>query len=958
MKKGLLSILASALLVVGCQNYDDQFTNLESQISALASTVAGLTQVQSDLASLSNTVNSLQSSVASTVDAALADGLADIDAAVASLEAATADAASSEDVQAIADAVSENQTDLDELLASSSVFNGSITINSVATLNAFHSMGSSLAIVNGDVTFLVGTDMDMALVQETADQMLTITGDLSYTSTANTIAEVVFNNLSGTASLTLEQAGGYHFPALVSVTNMHLSDKFESTITRVNFPALASVTSLGTDNSTNHTVEFTKATEMSFAALAYYTPGTLILKQKRGTAETASTLDISALDDVDAVGEQAALALSISGPNSVSISNMDGKGGSITLDGVDTAVINDFDGTITINDKVTSFTSNNVVAIAGTMADVVTLDITGAIDPNDTADKSGPALALTQDDFDTVTLAGKLASISIDDASRLTTLNITADVNAGSISLSNNGDLENLDLTGSKATGVTFNNNNRIASVDVNTTIQKSVAAGSTLDGSVVVTNNSDLETLDISSTNVAVLTITGNPLLAEIDATGLSAIGATAASNAVNIYGNLITFSKAKDNTDTATTGLGLGKIGDIGQYTTTSKFSTLKTYLTLVAANASASANVYVDVIDSVVGTDGVEDASDVTYSSSITRDTTTADAQQKILVLTANTADGGATAVTAKRSFLYTGTDAFLMFANGTALNEVSGTAIAANTNQQLFINAITASAILANASAAGVSMTATKNARPKASIAINVNSSAMENSQTSAKATFNFAASDTFTISIDGLSASITGTNATTSTDTFVNAIMSAWNTAHGLTATAARWTLSSAITVAADPGNVGGVKIIATASDPGSREIDAPMSATWSTSGFLTDSSVGVAIGNVNNFTKSAADNVAQGNEVLVTLTANTAGDLLSEIGSYGNGSSNTAKNVSTTVGVVELSSSLNVNVTPSTGFVTTTDLHVDESRLDVAIPGETVAAATSNAVSFTRVHWL
>jgi len=960
MKKGLLSILASALLVVGCQNYDDQFSALETQINALASTVAGLSQVQSDLTSLANTVNSLQSSVASTVDAALADGLADIDAAVASLEAAAADAASAEDVAAIQASVDANAVDLDELLASSSVFNGSITINSVATLNAFHSMGSSLAIVNGDVTFLVGTDMDMVKVQETADQMLTITGDLSYTSKANTIAEVVFNNLSGTASLTLEQAGGYHFPALVSVTNMNLSDKFESTITRVNFPALSSVTSLGTDNSTNHTVEFTKATEMSFAALAYYTPGTLILKQKRGTAELASTLDISTLDDVDALGEQAALALSISGPNSLSISNMDGKGGSITLDGVDTAVINDFDGTITINDKVTNFTSNNVVAIAGTMADVVTLDITGAIDPNDTADKSGPAIALTQDDFDTVTLAGNLASISIDDASRLTTLNITADVNAGSISLTNNGDLENLNLTGSKATGVTFTNNNRIASADVNTTIQKSVAAGSTLDGSVVVTNNSDLESLDISSTNVAVLTITGNPLLATIDATGLSAIGATAASNAVNIYGNLITFSKSKDNTDTATTGLGLGKVGDIGQYTTTSKFATLKTYLTLVAANASASANVYVDVIDSVVGTDGVEDDSDVTYSSSITRDTTTADAQQKILVKTANTADGGATAVTAKRSFLFTGSQAFEMYANGTAI-VANGSKVAANTNQQLFVNGITTDAILANAAAAGISMTATKNARPAATIAINTNSSAMENSQTSAKATFSFAVSDTFTISIDGLSATITATatgGATASTNTFVDAIVAAWNTAHALTATAARWTLATAVTVSTDPGGLKGIKITATASDPGSREIDAPMSASWSTTGFLTDSSVGIAIGNVNNFTKSSADNVAQGDEVLVTLTANTAGDLLSEIGNYGKVQANEAKNVSTTTLVVELSSSLNVNVTPSTGFVTTTDLHVDESRLDVAIPGETVAAAASNAVDFTRVHWL
>ena len=82
MKKGLLSILASALLVVGCQNYDDQFNNLESQISALATTVAGLSQVQSDLSSLSGTVASLQSSLSGQIDTALADGLADIDAAI------------------------------------------------------------------------------------------------------------------------------------------------------------------------------------------------------------------------------------------------------------------------------------------------------------------------------------------------------------------------------------------------------------------------------------------------------------------------------------------------------------------------------------------------------------------------------------------------------------------------------------------------------------------------------------------------------------------------------------------------------------------------------------------------------------------------------------------------------------------------------------------------------------
>ena len=63
MKKGLLSILAGALLVVGCQNYDDQFESIENSINAIHSQIAGLSQVQSDLSTLAGTVSSLQSAL-------------------------------------------------------------------------------------------------------------------------------------------------------------------------------------------------------------------------------------------------------------------------------------------------------------------------------------------------------------------------------------------------------------------------------------------------------------------------------------------------------------------------------------------------------------------------------------------------------------------------------------------------------------------------------------------------------------------------------------------------------------------------------------------------------------------------------------------------------------------------------------------------------------------------------
>ena len=68
MKKGLLSLLALALTVVGCQNYDDQFEELTSQITSLQSTVDGLTGVSSAITSLQSTVSGLSSTLGSRIN--------------------------------------------------------------------------------------------------------------------------------------------------------------------------------------------------------------------------------------------------------------------------------------------------------------------------------------------------------------------------------------------------------------------------------------------------------------------------------------------------------------------------------------------------------------------------------------------------------------------------------------------------------------------------------------------------------------------------------------------------------------------------------------------------------------------------------------------------------------------------------------------------------------------------
>ncbi len=116
MKK--LFLLPILFLLHSCQNYDDQFDDLNSQIAALSSQVAGLAQVQSDLASLAGTVSSLQSTVASTATAI--EGLDGLAENVAAIQESFADVATSEEVSAISDEVDAAEDDLADLLANSS----------------------------------------------------------------------------------------------------------------------------------------------------------------------------------------------------------------------------------------------------------------------------------------------------------------------------------------------------------------------------------------------------------------------------------------------------------------------------------------------------------------------------------------------------------------------------------------------------------------------------------------------------------------------------------------------------------------------------------------------------------------------------------------------------------------------------------------------------------------------
>ena len=170
MKKGLLSLLAVALTVVGCQNYDDQFDDLKTQITDLATTVAGLSQVQSDLTALGTAVSNLSTAIQAipTTDsvadltASLANQAAIIDSLQSILSANTLTQAQ---LAAVSATLADVQDDVQTLLQGDSVISpasGGIIITNEAQLGAAENLVPSDAdagtiVLDGFLDVRVGT---------------------------------------------------------------------------------------------------------------------------------------------------------------------------------------------------------------------------------------------------------------------------------------------------------------------------------------------------------------------------------------------------------------------------------------------------------------------------------------------------------------------------------------------------------------------------------------------------------------------------------------------------------------------------------------------------------------------------------------------------------------------------------------------------------------------------------
>jgi len=223
MKKGLLSLLAVVLTVVGCQNYDDQFAALTKDIAAINTTLAGLATVSADITALKTTVSGLQTS-STALQTSLAAAATDIDA----IEASVAGVASAADLPAVSTALTAVQADVKEILAANSVINQDVTINSVATLEYAESLISTktdapTVIVNGNVVVTTGaavfTAAELTRVNLVTAKMATVLKDLTVSNTASPATTTVDFGALTFVDQSVSFTGATSTPKLKTITS-------------------------------------------------------------------------------------------------------------------------------------------------------------------------------------------------------------------------------------------------------------------------------------------------------------------------------------------------------------------------------------------------------------------------------------------------------------------------------------------------------------------------------------------------------------------------------------------------------------------------------------------------------------------------------------------------------------------------------------------------------------------
>ena len=853
MKKGLLTVLAASLVFVGCQNYDDQFDDLNAQISALKSQVDGLSSLSGQVASLSGTISGLQagvsaaqaaassaSSAASAIDlSGLTASLAELETKVNAVQTSLAGAATASAVATLQDEIDAIEADVDELLATSNIYTGDLTISSSSTLDAAVAQGNNINIVNGTVTITQSATMDATKLQSVIDKIFTVTGNYTYTAGTTNVTAMTHTKLASTGDLTLKVNGPIDARTLVTAGTLTLDDSYISKVTAIHLDALTTVTEIQTDSGGTDNIVFTSATAVDLGSLASY-PGDGSDYGLTITTKADATLDIGSLDDVKTDGTAAPVALTLNGPKDVSITNMTAYAGSLSLTNVENATVTGFKGPITVNGGVENITMTDVEDFAfssATALKTVTLDVDKASDPALTATQKAPSAyggsvtaytsptpSLTfsgMANLTDVTLTGFYDALTFTSLANLTTVDI--DATLGDLTMSGNNSMTSFDVTGSEIGNVSMTSNTGISTIELDHTTDLNFHGATTDRGYVTltITGNSELTSLTNSADKIMTLNVQDNDKLTTVNFTGLATFGTatTSVNPTVDVYDNDLTATQANDTDDGLTQYSidGTNDASDLGNYTGTSGMNTLKTYLTAVNGNAKADANVHFDTVslhniaaDSATSSETAGDQNSgnaVTWSTEGTNDVTLVYSNTASTLTTTTT--GNNSAVKQKTAWLIdvSSVSTLALQIDSIEILETNGTfgTLTLTGNNTVDVAEMTSSASTSRATNIGVTLTAAAEGNPVLPTVTFLSTISSANGNTtngegytndqagalSARSTYAGAAMpsylttyDSFTISFGGLSATATLTEkaiwGTLASANIASALLTAWN----------------------------------------------------------------------------------------------------------------------------------------------------------------------------------
>ena len=578
MKKGLLSLLAVVLTVVGCQNYDDQFAALTKDIAAINTTLAGLATVSADVSALKTTVSGIQSGVtangaASTaLTSALAAAQTDIDA----IEAAVAGVASAADLTAVSTALTAVQADVKEILAANSVINQPITINSVATLEYVESLISTATdspsvIINSTVTVTtdnsVFTADQLARVNAVTNKIGTVLGEI-YANAANAsnTAVIEFNSLAF-ADSNVYFTVAPKIPLLKTITgNVLLADytgdldystlsnvggtfEVNDGLTSLNLAGVTIAGAISTTGSASGQLNLPSATSVDVGtASVIYVDADKATTVKLGNTGTLASLQVDAAVatqvDISATIVSGAFGTAVGTPTKVFANSVTGIDGTVTVsDNAEfhaTSLVWIKDGTIAaevVNLPVWNGTASGTMVMAGAHtaglnlpAAVLTTNELTAANAKIITVKSTTAALLTAAAIENLTITSLAPTINfVTDAgfATLKTLTVTGEAAAAP------------DSTTQANTVVVNSNAAVITDLTVGGTVNDVIAYGAallkniTLSGAIrdiSVIKLTVLESLSIGTTHIegslaSTLLVKHNPVLASIKPTSMSEV-------------------------------------------------------------------------------------------------------------------------------------------------------------------------------------------------------------------------------------------------------------------------------------------------------------------------------------------------------------------------------------------------------------------------------------------------